>query len=65
MPDIYRAPEVILDMDWDYKVDIWNVGMVVSYLHCSSSSTFPTVITRYGISSNTRISSKRGIQTEN
>ncbi|EAW16922.1 putative protein kinase [Aspergillus fischeri NRRL 181] len=29
MPDIYRAPEVILDMSWDYKVDIWNVGMVI------------------------------------
>ncbi|KAL4784407.1 kinase-like domain-containing protein [Aspergillus varians] len=29
MPDIYRAPEVILDMMWDYKVDIWNVGMVI------------------------------------
>ncbi|KAJ5102214.1 hypothetical protein NUU61_004436 [Penicillium alfredii] len=23
MPDINRAPEVILDMTWDYKVDIW------------------------------------------
>lgn len=32
MPDLYRAPEVILDMTWDYKVDIWNVGMVVSCL---------------------------------
>ncbi|PKY06388.1 kinase-like protein [Aspergillus campestris IBT 28561] len=29
MPDVYRAPEVILDMTWDYKVDIWNVGMVI------------------------------------
>ncbi|KAB8213320.1 kinase-like domain-containing protein [Aspergillus novoparasiticus] len=29
MPDIYRAPEVILDISWDYKVDIWNVGMVI------------------------------------
>ena len=29
MPDIYRAPEVILNMSWDSKVDIWNVGMVV------------------------------------
>jgi hypothetical protein len=29
MPHIYRAPEVILNMTWDYKVDIWNVGMVV------------------------------------
>ncbi|RDW64490.1 uncharacterized protein DSM5745_09901 [Aspergillus mulundensis] len=29
MPDLYRAPEVILKMSWDYKVDIWNVGMVI------------------------------------
>ncbi|KAJ9292808.1 hypothetical protein DTO271G3_8383 [Paecilomyces variotii] len=29
MPDIYRAPEVILNMIWDYKVDIWNVGMLL------------------------------------
>ncbi|GLA47758.1 hypothetical protein AnigIFM63604_002567 [Aspergillus niger] len=28
MPDIYRAPEVMLSMNWDKKVDIWNVGMV-------------------------------------
>ncbi|EKV11657.1 Protein kinase, putative [Penicillium digitatum PHI26] len=28
MPDIYRAPEVILNMRWDSRVDIWNVGMV-------------------------------------
>ena len=30
MPNVYRAPEVILKMNWDYKVDIWNVAMVVS-----------------------------------
>jgi serine/threonine protein kinase len=30
MPGIYRAPEVILGMDWDCKVDIWSVGMMVS-----------------------------------
>ncbi|KAL1967093.1 hypothetical protein VTN77DRAFT_3617 [Rasamsonia byssochlamydoides] len=29
MPDIYRAPEVILGMKWSYNVDIWNVAMVV------------------------------------
>ncbi|PYI05561.1 kinase-like protein [Aspergillus sclerotiicarbonarius CBS 121057] len=29
MPGIYRAPEVILEMDWDYKVDIWSVGNMV------------------------------------
>ncbi|OAX78096.1 hypothetical protein ACJ72_07601 [Emergomyces africanus] len=29
MPDVYRAPEVIIGMKWGYKVDIWNVAMVV------------------------------------
>jgi serine/threonine-protein kinase SRPK3 len=28
-PDLYRAPEVILGMKWGYKVDIWNVGVMV------------------------------------
>jgi serine/threonine-protein kinase SRPK3 len=28
-PDIYRAPEVILQAPWSYSVDIWNVGCVV------------------------------------
>ncbi|KAB8256812.1 kinase-like domain-containing protein [Aspergillus pseudonomiae] len=27
-PYIYRAPEVILQMPWDHKVDIWNLGVV-------------------------------------
>ncbi|PGH28266.1 serine/threonine protein kinase [Polytolypa hystricis UAMH7299] len=31
MPDVYRAPEVILGMKWGYKVDIWNVAMVGEY----------------------------------
>lgn len=30
MPNPYRAPEVILESNWDYKVDIWNIAMVVS-----------------------------------
>lgn len=30
MPGIYRAPEVILDMDWDSKVDVWSIGAMVS-----------------------------------
>ncbi|MCJ1256787.1 hypothetical protein MMC24_004611 [Lignoscripta atroalba] len=29
MPDVYRAPEVILGMKWSYQVDIWSVAMVV------------------------------------
>ncbi|PWY78378.1 U4/U6 small nuclear ribonucleo protein PRP4 [Aspergillus heteromorphus CBS 117.55] len=28
MPDYYRAPGVILKSSWDYKVDVWSVGMV-------------------------------------
>ncbi|KAE8369968.1 U4/U6 small nuclear ribonucleo protein PRP4 [Aspergillus caelatus] len=28
MPNHYRAPEVILRSSWDYRVDIWNAGMV-------------------------------------
>lgn len=26
MPEIYRAPEVIMHMEWDQKADIWNLG---------------------------------------
>ncbi|PLN84281.1 kinase-like domain-containing protein [Aspergillus taichungensis] len=28
MPNVYRAPEVILKSTWNYKVDIWNIAMV-------------------------------------
>lgn len=29
-PDIYRAPEVILEAPWSYEIDIWNAGCMVS-----------------------------------
>lgn len=29
-PNIYRAPEVILEVPWGYSVDVWNVGCMVS-----------------------------------
>lgn len=36
MPSIYRAPEVMLGMEWDNKVDIWALGqtvrMTISYI---------------------------------
>ena len=32
MPDVYRAPEVILGMKWNYKVDIWSVAIMVRRL---------------------------------
>ncbi|KAB8270696.1 kinase-like protein [Aspergillus minisclerotigenes] len=28
MPGVYRAPEVLLGMDWDNKVDIWGLGQM-------------------------------------
>ncbi|KAH3358272.1 hypothetical protein KXV52_005998 [Aspergillus fumigatus] len=29
-PDFYRAPEVILGCGWDFKADIWNLGVLVN-----------------------------------
>ncbi|KAK5989721.1 Serine/threonine-protein kinase SRPK-like protein [Cladobotryum mycophilum] len=29
MPEVYRAPEVILDMEWDQKIDIWSIGLMI------------------------------------
>lgn len=38
-PNVYRSPEVILDIQWTYSVDIWNVGCMVSdYLLFSTRS---------------------------
>jgi serine/threonine-protein kinase SRPK3 len=38
MPDFYRAPEVILGMEWDCKVDMWSVGLMVSFVTSVSHS---------------------------
>ncbi|KAB8356544.1 hypothetical protein FH972_024127 [Carpinus fangiana] len=29
MPGVYRAPEIILGMDWDFKIDIWSIGVMI------------------------------------
>ncbi|SMR48047.1 unnamed protein product [Zymoseptoria tritici ST99CH_3D1] len=29
MPNFHRAPEVILNMPWDCKVDIWSIGVMI------------------------------------
>ena len=29
-PNVYRAPEVILEAPWSYEIDIWNAGCMVS-----------------------------------
>ncbi|KAL2863743.1 kinase-like domain-containing protein [Aspergillus lucknowensis] len=28
-PEVYRAPEIILELDWSHSVDIWNAGCLV------------------------------------
>jgi serine/threonine-protein kinase SRPK3 len=30
MPDLYRAPEIVLRVAWDEKIDIWALGLMVS-----------------------------------
>ncbi|QKX64031.1 uncharacterized protein TRUGW13939_11204 [Talaromyces rugulosus] len=34
MPNAYRAPEVVLKMNWDYKVDVWNVAIMAWDIVC-------------------------------
>ncbi|KAL1587940.1 hypothetical protein WHR41_03408 [Cladosporium halotolerans] len=29
MPAVFRAPEVIAEMEWDCKIDIWSVGVMI------------------------------------
>lgn len=31
-PRALRAPEVILDTEWDEKIDMWNIGCLVRFL---------------------------------
>jgi serine/threonine protein kinase len=58
-PIQYRAPEVLLRMPWDYKVDIWNIGVMVSFAAISASGVVSsTNILRYGTCSKARICSK-------
>lgn len=30
MPAQFRAPEIIAGMEWDSKIDIWSIGVMVS-----------------------------------
>lgn len=29
MPDLYRAPEIMLGMPWSYPIDVWAFAMTV------------------------------------
>lgn len=35
MPGVYRAPEIIMGMEWDSKIDIWSVGVMVCLAYIS------------------------------
>lgn len=30
MPDLYRAPEIVLGIPWNEKIDIWGFGLMAS-----------------------------------
>ena len=47
MPGIYRAPEIVLGMDWDSKVDIWAVGVMVSAI-CAAEEVVTIYPTKIG-----------------
>jgi len=32
MPDVYRAPEVVLGMSWSYPIDVWGFAMTVGII---------------------------------
>lgn len=42
MPDVYRAPEVVLGMKWSYPVDIWGFAMIVSLWYFLSRDPYST-----------------------
>lgn len=35
-PEVYRAPEVLFNIEWGCSVDIWNVAVLVSLLSTGS-----------------------------
>jgi serine/threonine-protein kinase SRPK3 len=40
-PDIYRAPEVILEAPWSYSIDIWSVACMVGIVPLFLSLSHP------------------------
>lgn len=32
MPDLYRAPEAVLEIPWSYSIDLWGFAMTVRLL---------------------------------
>lgn len=64
-PNIYKAPEVLFDMEWGYSADIWNLGVMVSIsLLTSIYISFKLInLHRYGICWKTSIYSMPSTKT--
>lgn len=43
MPMQYRAPEIILGMEWGHPIDMWSVGMMVCFRTCLARIREPQV----------------------
>ena len=37
MPDLYRAPEIVLGIAWGEKIDIWALGLMVCSRKCDQN----------------------------
>ena len=37
MPGVFRAPEIIAGIEWDSKIDIWSVGVMVRVITSQGS----------------------------
>ena len=42
MPDLCRAPEILLGLDWTEKIDIWALGLMVSRAYLGALVSFLT-----------------------
>lgn len=40
MPDLYRAPEIVLGIPWKEKIDIWSTGLMASTRFAAIRRTF-------------------------
>jgi serine/threonine protein kinase len=40
MPDQFRAPEILLGISWNNKIDIWAIGMLVSDMISDRANAF-------------------------
>lgn len=64
-PNVYRSPEVCLQMPWSYSIDIWNLGAMVRPMRLLLFCDKLRIIVRSGIFSRESICSMDGIPRRN